>query len=909
MGRISPGLLCAALYLVLTGWMTLTAPVAPSVVDGNETFSSLLHARNTIMFGVEGTYGLADEATALLPEAHPVPHTHQGNFPRLYATALAYVGIDAPRSQVLIHLWTIGLATFLLFLSVAKKLMFREAALFAALFFATDYVFTLQWHVVTYRVWQDFMIVGAAFCALHYQPTAKLLLVFIAFLSFGLFYNELIFAFFCSLFAALLVLMRTTVRWRDKFLFYGAQAVGGFSALGLLTTQLIAFYGWDGFVRDITVTFTTRNAADFAANEPPEALRQFVEETAIAFFYNAVDGAAFRTVPGFLDTLFRWGLGYYSQALCLVAGLVIVLMLANRLRPWWGAVGRAACKPGFIILTGLGASLLLLAPKGPSVMAVAILLTGTLAYVTSAGRRKRHLEIDLPVLAAVAVIVPVATALLPALLPVDVLIDFFLGTWGGSVALLTAASTVSIFAVAQMLAGAGPVAARRVSAESVGGVMLFLLLSLGLTACLQMLFPESGAPARLQRTLMGNWGSSLLGLAPALVLVSGILLSVRVPPSSLGDAAGELRRAILTRFILAFLVAWVVIFVLSPGYVYSGYMWRIQNPLHVLFALFLGAAAGAAFAWGRQLCRLRAARLTASIVPAATPAVVVLATLLGAWTAVQGTYMRAVPSDGFEVLAALERIGIGPEEGIASNNYAASYALVAGTWGYLDHELGAWQVTFDEEGYHVASDKRYLWLRDRGENPIYKHPRYYVCHMPLSLTDAWFFGESRPRCGDVRVVALAAASDGGDHWPSHELIARDDSAQDRWAVVRLDWDMPPYLAEQPRVEAPEDGLRVLYNIRIQDGVSEGLSEARLFEVTSVGGGCTLETMVARVAGKGGKIRFAVKPSPDTLLVVKLVPASETKRGEAGLSEPFTISADGVVTQSKACAFWSAISRQ
>ena len=53
----------------------------PFVCDNNETFSSLWHAHNLFHYPFWETYGVTEEASSPHPEAHPMVHTHQGNFP------------------------------------------------------------------------------------------------------------------------------------------------------------------------------------------------------------------------------------------------------------------------------------------------------------------------------------------------------------------------------------------------------------------------------------------------------------------------------------------------------------------------------------------------------------------------------------------------------------------------------------------------------------------------------------------------------------------------------------------------------------------------------------------------------------------------------------------------------------
>src|SRR3974390_2959737 len=75
-------------YVVLITW----GHGVPYVMDNNETYSALLHAHNLWNFDFFRSFGLADDVASPLRAAHPVIHTHQGDFPRLFAFMLYVFG-------------------------------------------------------------------------------------------------------------------------------------------------------------------------------------------------------------------------------------------------------------------------------------------------------------------------------------------------------------------------------------------------------------------------------------------------------------------------------------------------------------------------------------------------------------------------------------------------------------------------------------------------------------------------------------------------------------------------------------------------------------------------------------------------------------------------------------------------
>jgi hypothetical protein len=78
---------CLAVFALL-----VFSDFLPFGTDNNETFSSILHARNMYLHGIGSTYGLTSEATSPI-DAVQFVYTHQGNFPRFYALLLYALGL------------------------------------------------------------------------------------------------------------------------------------------------------------------------------------------------------------------------------------------------------------------------------------------------------------------------------------------------------------------------------------------------------------------------------------------------------------------------------------------------------------------------------------------------------------------------------------------------------------------------------------------------------------------------------------------------------------------------------------------------------------------------------------------------------------------------------------------------
>ena len=109
-------------------------------------------------------------STSARPQAHPVVHTHQGNFPRLYATLLYALGMKSVTSQVLATVLPVGFASVLLLYAALFRFVGFGIACTAMLVMLTDYILFVQWQVVTYRVWHFAFTSALLAIAVFYRP-------------------------------------------------------------------------------------------------------------------------------------------------------------------------------------------------------------------------------------------------------------------------------------------------------------------------------------------------------------------------------------------------------------------------------------------------------------------------------------------------------------------------------------------------------------------------------------------------------------------------------------------------------------------------------------------------------------------------------------------------------------------
>ena len=146
------------------GFLIVRGHGIPYVMDNNELFSALNHAYNLWHFDFFRSYGVTDEAVSPDPAAHPVAHTHQGNFPRLFAFVLYALGARSIESQIWITTMTVGIASVLMAYCFFRRLAGALFATIAVLLLITDYLMFAQWQVNTYRVWHGFLLFAALLC-------------------------------------------------------------------------------------------------------------------------------------------------------------------------------------------------------------------------------------------------------------------------------------------------------------------------------------------------------------------------------------------------------------------------------------------------------------------------------------------------------------------------------------------------------------------------------------------------------------------------------------------------------------------------------------------------------------------------------------------------------------------------
>jgi hypothetical protein len=229
-------------------------------------------------------------------------------------------------------------------------------------------------------------------------------------------------------------------------------------------------------------------------------------------------------------------------------------------------------------------------------------------------------------------------------------------------------------------------------------------------------------------------------------------------------------------------------------------------------------------------------------------------------------------------------------------------------WAYYDPGLHNGQVALGDDGYIVTRDAAtFLWFADRATNRDYLKPAYYLCFSGQNLTTirARISGNWRIagpdvdlRCSDNELVRRAAAHE--QDFLQHKLVAKDSSPRDRWAIVQLDWDYPPFLRRLHNggfieIAKNRGTLEVNYEFAHQEGKPERAPLLRVYTLGRSSGMCEgvqLEDNRRPAHEIEGKA-IQVPHDKDHWLQLALVPRTQTKRGPEYLSRPFRNTRQGI----------------
>lgn len=743
-----------ALHFIWFNFIIWQGGGVPYVMDNNESFSSLNHAHNLWSFDFFRSFGLTDEAVSPSGAAHPVVHSHQGNFPRLFSFLIYVLGARSVEAQIWLTTMTVGTFTIALVYNFFRRLAGQLFAAIVVLFLSSDYLGFAQWHVDTYRVWHCFLLFAALNCVHGFSRWPRRYWIAGNFLTYAaLFYWELVFAAFVTLTVGLYTLWIYRKQPLAVVFIATVQAAGMLFALSVLVLQLSLYLGWNDFVRDIQYTFVARNfAADQAALLA--MLREFYGAKNIAFFYNLQDPSSSSLIH-FLRSNFVYLLEVKTPIISLIGIASCTAALLSDSRPPrptdFHNASPDVAQFNAIILS-------------PSVLLLGFSL---LAGNGTLGQRTTGVLLDRPI---------------------ELLI--FAAICGG----LSIVAAFGLIAAARTLSPSGtPPSVSRGARASI------FLGSLGLVIGLQgEFYDQSASELWLNNlTLFSRPAASLLVAALALFGALLILNGRRALMGKWHDAPRQ-----IAPFLLSGLLAYVIVQKISGGYIFSGYLVRLAPffIFHFDTVLALGVFALVVSAFTLLTGAVPNPRRIQQQLIGVAPAVVAAATAV-AWTYVQTSYFRLVPPNQIAFIEQL-RTPVADSTGIISNQYAVPFGLVANTWAYIADPR---QVA-DYIRAPTISSLDYLWLADRQHNAEYLHPGRFVCFHPLAnwwQITALVRPEPRTEtCSSMPFVKQALGRADRTNSPSARLIA-SDPINDRWAILQLDWTAPRTIQQSNVIYSPE----------------------------------------------------------------------------------------------------------
>ncbi len=328
--KIIYAIILASLYTAIVSYGLWISNGIPYSYDNNESYSSLIHASSISNFGIGESKGLADEAYGKSSAAHPFVHSHQGNYPRIYAWFLYELGATSVETQVLITTMTIGLISILLLYFFIANLSTPWLGLICALVFITDYIFFLQWQFVTYRVWYSFVFFLQFNAIEKYLKKNDKIWLFILFLNTTLFYyGELIYAAFLGLASCLWVVLRSFRHYKILIQLLITMALGLVVAVGILVIQGIEYLGFEIFLEDLKLTFLSRNDVN---NVNVVEVKKFYKDNNIVFWENMENRRAFIGFLPFLNSIFLSFIQLNGPVVFLVLAAPLIIYFALKIQ-------------------------------------------------------------------------------------------------------------------------------------------------------------------------------------------------------------------------------------------------------------------------------------------------------------------------------------------------------------------------------------------------------------------------------------------------------------------------------------------------------------------------------------------------------------------------------------------------
>ena len=241
-------------------------------------------------------------------------------------------------------------------------------------------------------------------------------------------------------------------------------------------------------------------------------------------------------------------------------------------------------------------------------------------------------------------------------------------------------------------------------------------------------------------------------------------------------------------FLLCSVLSFTVAYWLSPGYIYSGYVYRYTSFLPHIFSLAFALSLCIQFDVITRACN-------ETLFKRIFISSVVTFTLISSsiyWISVQYSYYQNLSPDHFSFLS---RLKFPPykDSSFISNTYPVPISIYTESWAYLDDKLSTAILKNNGDVKKIIGDNKYLWQADRKTNMDYKKPDFYLCLMhqtPETLKASILF---RQGLGSKPGGCNSSALFGMANDPSNNFVTLVDFDRKQnagfmsWAIYEFDW--------------------------------------------------------------------------------------------------------------------------
>lgn len=725
-------ILIVIVYLIIYGSIIYKGDGIPYIIDNNETFSSLLHAKSIDSFGISKSKGLADEALGNDIDAHPYVHSHQGNYPRIFALIFYKLGAESPESQILITTFTIGLLSILVMFKFIELISNSRLAFIFSLVLISDYIFFAQSQIITYRLFFPLLLfVQLLSIELAIKKKGYLWKYVLVLNSFFLLYGELIFAFSVGLLGFVWLLYRGLKKPRVIINLSCVMLFGAFLGLTLLAIQGILYLGLDNFLYDVKITFFARNSFD---NNSLGDISNFYQQNYVIFWENFVNGSALLNLPTYFNALFLHKVKYYGPLILLFISPPLIFWITSQFLP--NSHRRA--------------------PKNPHISRNNFfnICKDTLGYACLT-------------LSLVALFFLVSMYLEKYYMTEKLLFPF----------LLILASFVGFILLLLI---------KKIKIKLITVSVIFLSF---------FLFGVSNYLDNHQYVLWNHIHGSLNNIYVFFVFFGSLLSACIWLDGYLSLSNNNLRNIYKFKFVFIFFLisvfSFTVAYWLSPGYIFTGYISRYTSFLPHIFGLVLALSLCIqldVIAGFFKETTFKKFFISLGV------SFTLISSLLY-WILIQYFYYQNLPPDHFSFLNRLLKLPPYKNSSFIVNTYPAPISILTESWAYHDTKISSALIKSNGGIKKIVGDSTNLWQADKETNIDYKKPDFYLCFLqqtPQTLNASLKFRQglgSKPIGCDSSALFKMADNKLENHFISLVDYDRNQNAGFMsWAILKFDWN-------------------------------------------------------------------------------------------------------------------------